>query len=81
MLGVGAGLVVVPVLLLLNVQTRVAAATSGFMYFFISFTSILNVLTSGSLGYGVIGWYILLALIGGSFISPLVYWFVNKYKR
>jgi len=47
MLGAGAGLVVVPVLLILNVHTRVAAATSGFMYFFISWASILTVLTGG----------------------------------
>ena len=40
MLGAGAGLIIVPILLYLNIHSRVTAATSGFMYFFISFTAI-----------------------------------------
>jgi len=29
----------------------------------------------------IIGWYVMLALLGGAIISPIIYWLVNKYKR
>jgi uncharacterized membrane protein YfcA len=41
MLGVGAGLINMPILLFLGIRPRVAAATSGFMYLIISGTSII----------------------------------------
>jgi uncharacterized membrane protein YfcA len=49
MVGSGAGLVMVPAMLLINMNPRVASATSGTMYFFISATSILKTILSKSL--------------------------------
>lgn len=80
MIGVGAGLVIVPVLLLINVHPRVAAATSGMMYFFISSTSILTTILSKILPLEVIFWFVGLALIGVIVISNLIYWIVRKYS-
>ncbi|KRX07012.1 hypothetical protein PPERSA_07175 [Pseudocohnilembus persalinus] len=81
LVGAGAGLVMVPVLLLLKVNPTVAAATSGFMYFFISFSSILSIIVGEYLSYDIILWYTLLAFIGGASVSPLIYFIVNKYKK
>ena len=48
------------------------------MYFFMSCTSILNVVTGGTLGWELIGWYIGLALFGGALFSPIIFWLVNR---
>lgn len=46
-LGAGAGLAVVPILLLMNVHPRVSSATSGFNYLWIALTLIISVFISG----------------------------------
>jgi uncharacterized membrane protein YfcA len=51
MVGAGAGLVMVPSMLLLNMNPRVTGATSISMYFFISTTSVLKTLLAKTLSY------------------------------
>lgn len=80
MTGMGAGFIIVPVLLVLGVHTRVAAATSGFMYFFVAFSSILTVMLENYLAWDVTLFYIGLTLLGGFTISKLIYHLVTKYQ-
>ncbi|KAL4512562.1 hypothetical protein ABPG72_020399 [Tetrahymena utriculariae] len=80
MLGMGAGLIILPVLLSLGCHTRVCSSTSGFMYLFIGGTSIIYVITEGVLSYKMILFYALLALIGGLLFSNILYFYVNKYN-
>jgi len=80
MTGMGAGLVIVPILLLLGIHTRVASATSGFMYFFISFSAIVTTIIEGYISWDMLLLYIGLAFIGGLLVSKLVYFLVNKYQ-
>jgi uncharacterized membrane protein YfcA len=80
MLGAGAGLVIVPVLLMNNVHPRVAAATSGTMYFFISATSILTVITQQLLSTESLLWYMCLGFIGGKKITIKKYSFFLRNK-
>jgi uncharacterized membrane protein YfcA len=56
--GVGAGLVLVPSMLILKMNPRVSSATSGTMYLFISATSILKTILEGVLTWQTILWYI-----------------------
>jgi uncharacterized membrane protein YfcA len=65
MVGAGAGLVMVPFMFYLNLNARVASATSGMMYFFVSTSSMVKIIMSATLSTENIIWYILLGLIGG----------------
>jgi len=80
MLGVGAGLVNIPVLLYLKVYPVVASATSSVMYIFISGTSIIAVMLNGSLTVKELLWYMILSFIGGYVFGKLTYFLVNKYN-
>ncbi|KAL4483024.1 hypothetical protein ABPG74_019050 [Tetrahymena malaccensis] len=80
MLGMGSGLIILPILLYLGCHTRVCSSTSGFMYLFIGGTSIIYVLTEGVLSYKMILFYAFLALVGGLLFSNILYHYVNKYN-
>ena len=80
MLGVGAGLVNIPILLMLGIYPMVASATSSIMYIFITGTGIISTIANGSLSTYELLWYLLLSFIGGLVFGKLTYFFVNKYN-
>jgi len=50
-LGMGAGFIMVPVLLHCELTPRCASATSAFIYLMISFNNLITLLTSNHLGW------------------------------
>lgn len=74
-LGLGAGLVMVPILLQLKVHPRVASATSGFTYFWIASNNFLKLIVEGLLEYNLIIIFSIIGLIGGSVFARLGYYF------
>ena len=76
MTGFGAGILLIPILLHLGVNPRVAAATSGFMLFFIAFASMLVTVIENYVMWEITILYLSLAIIGGFGISKLIYYLI-----
>ena len=86
-IGLGAGLVMVPVLLKLGVHPQVASSTSAFNYLFIALTGLLKLLTDDLLTYAQISWFVFLSVIdkliqftGAAVFAKIGYYIVAKYK-
>lgn len=60
----------------LNLNSRVASATTGMNNLFIGFTSFLSVATNEVISWGEIGVFIGVSLIGGLIFSKIIYYFV-----
>jgi hypothetical protein len=80
----------VPAMLIMNVQPRVASSTSAFNYFWLSMNNLFSLLGSDLLSLTETYWFlflavtiinkILLKLIGGSVFAKIGYILMNKYK-
>ncbi|CAK69487.1 unnamed protein product (macronuclear) [Paramecium tetraurelia] len=66
LLALGAGLIMVPVLLELGLHPRIATATSAFNYFFIGLTNIVKLITDSQISIAEIAWFFGLALVFGT---------------
>ncbi len=84
MLGAGAGLMIVPMLLNFNLLPRVVAGTSQIVLFFFSWASIIVLVTSAQLETSTILWYLLLGFLGGNKNEISIIYeehFFNREKR
>ena len=88
MLGVGAGSLMVPLLIMFHVNPRVAAATSGFSKLFISAATVLLAdigilllfILEGDISHEAILFFVSLGVAGGFILSGFIYYLVHKYK-
>jgi uncharacterized membrane protein YfcA len=78
-LGVGLGLLYVPIFLLIGIHPRIASATVGIIYFFISSSEIIQVLLENILPLDVIIFFTVLAFVSGLTITNYLYDVVIKY--
>lgn len=78
--GFGAGLALVPILLATGIHPQVVAATSGFNFFFISTTTIIQVFTNDYLSLSIIILFTILAFVGGFIWARLIYTIVERKK-
>ncbi|KAL4495188.1 hypothetical protein ABPG72_007295 [Tetrahymena utriculariae] len=78
--GVGAGLSLVPILLVSGVHPQVVAATCGFNNFFVSTETIIQVFTNNYLNLSQIILFSILSFLGGFIFANLVYKYVEKKK-
>ncbi|CAK84040.1 unnamed protein product (macronuclear) [Paramecium tetraurelia] len=77
MTGVGAGAIIVSILILQNVNSRVASATGGFQKLFISlFTTILSY-QQGDLNKNEILFFFILGLLSGLLIAGPMYYYLE----
>ncbi|EGR28084.1 hypothetical protein IMG5_183410 [Ichthyophthirius multifiliis] len=78
--GIGSGLTIVPALLYLKIEPTVAAATNGFITFFLSLNSVILTITDNILSLETIIVFFFIAFFGGLFISKIVYKIVERKK-
>lgn len=81
LLGIGGGVIMGPVMLMLNVRPEVSAATSSFMVAFTSSTAILQYASSGRINVAYAFWFIGIAVIGSLIGIYVLRRLSEKYQR
>ncbi|CAD8077334.1 unnamed protein product [Paramecium primaurelia] len=80
LLALGAGLLMVPVLLQLGLHPRIATATSAFNYFFIGLTNVVKLITDSQVQMTEIIWFFGLAFIFGTICCHYSLKIIEKLK-
>ena len=62
-----------PTLIFLGLPTRIAAATSGYIYLWLSMNNLITLLTEKLLPLEETLWFTLLAILGGSIVTKIGY--------
>mmetsp|Transcript_1654 Transcript_1654/g.2475 ORF Transcript_1654/g.2475 Transcript_1654/m.2475 type:complete len:134 (+) Transcript_1654:166-567(+) len=80
-IGIGGGLLLIPLMIDWGLPSMAAAATSGFFVVFTSFISLFLVLISGDVSIGEVGYFFILAFVGSILISGTITHLSIKYNK
>ena len=70
----------IPTLLHYGIHPRIASATSSFNYFWMALSNMISLFNNNSIPFEIAGWFLFLAFIGGSVVTKIGYYYLDKYK-